>query len=122
MGYPRSSNYICTVMTKDRGFNKIVDALKHQAKIRNAQQRLTELMRPEIREDSWSGRYEVRKRYVVRVRGRLGKDNPNAELYRFGGKLHTWTSQDIKLEHSERADIYMMETTVYKYLDKKVTR
>lgn len=103
----RSEAYVCTVMTNDRGLPKIVDELKRQAKIRNAQRRVQELISPEIREDSWLGRYEVRKRDVVRVRGRLGKNNKYAELYRFGGKLHTWTSQDIKIEHSERVDIYV---------------
>lgn len=42
----------------------------------------------------------------TRIRGRLGKDNPNASLYRRGGELHRMTSQDIKPEHAKRVDVY----------------
>lgn len=41
-----------------------------------------------------------------RVRGRLGKDNANAPMYRKGGALHRSSSQDIKPEHSKRVDVY----------------
>lgn len=46
-------------------------------------------------------------RHFLRVRGRLGKDNPYAVLYRVNGPLHRNSSQDIKLEHSVRADLYV---------------
>ena len=113
MNTARSSNYVCTVMTNDRGLPKIIEAVKKQAKLMNLQQRMGEVMSPEYRTYSWTGKVEVRKRWTVRVRGRLGKNNPNAELYRYGGKLHTWTSQDVKPEHSERVDIYMMQRITY---------
>lgn len=46
-------------------------------------------------------------RYFVRVRGRLGKNSPYAHLYAQGGPLHRGCAQDIKLEHSVRADVYV---------------
>lgn len=46
-------------------------------------------------------------RYFVRVRGRLGKNSPYAPLYAQGGPLHRGCAQDIKLEHSVRADVYV---------------
>lgn len=42
----------------------------------------------------------------VRVRARLGKDNPDASKYRIGGSLKRYTSQDIRPEHGTRHDIY----------------
>lgn len=42
----------------------------------------------------------------TRTRGRLGKDNPNATMYRFGGKHYRPSSQDIKPEHAKSVDIY----------------
>lgn len=47
------------------------------------------------------------QKFFVRVRGRLGKNNPNAELYRVGGPLYQPACEDIKLQHATRADIYI---------------
>ena len=47
------------------------------------------------------------QKYRLRVRGRLGKDNPHAHLYRVGGPLHRYCSQDIKIEHASRVDLYI---------------
>lgn len=46
-------------------------------------------------------------RYRLVARGRLGKNNPNAHLYRRGGPLFTYTSQVIKTEHATRLDLYL---------------
>ena len=54
-------------------------------------------------------------RHFLRVRGRLGKDNPHAHLYRQGGPLHRSSAQDIKLEHSTRADLYVGRRSTYRW-------
>lgn len=109
----RSSSYVCTVDANDPQLPSIIDAIKSHIKMHNAKRRVHELENPEFVEYSWSGKQQVKRRAYIRVRGRLGKNNPNAELYRYGGKLHTWTSQDIKIEHSQRVDIYVAERRVY---------
>lgn len=109
----RSSSYVCTIDTQDPTLSSRIERIKKEIKLYNAQRRVHELENPEIREYSWTGKVEVRKRAYLRVRGRLGKNNPNAELYRLGGKLHTWTSQDIKPEHAQRVDIYVADRITY---------
>lgn len=49
---------------------------------------------------------EFKKGHKLRIRGRLGKDNPNAPLYRQGGKHYRSSSLDIKPEHSKSVDVY----------------
>ena len=109
----RSSSYVCTVDANDPQLAAIIDGIKSHVKMHNAKRRVHELESPEYVTYSWSGKQRVTKRAYIRVRGRLGKSNPNAELYSVGGKLHTWTSQDIKLEHSQRMDIYVSERRNY---------
>lgn len=46
-------------------------------------------------------------RYRVAVKGRLGKDNPNAHHYRRGGKHWRYSSIDIRPEHSTHFDLYV---------------
>ena len=43
----------------------------------------------------------------IRVRGRLGLNNPNRALYAAGGSLYRPSSQDIRLEHAARIDVYL---------------
>jgi hypothetical protein len=43
----------------------------------------------------------------IRVRGRLGLNNPNRGLYAVDGPLWKCASQDIQLKHSVRVDIYL---------------
>jgi len=43
----------------------------------------------------------------IRVRGRLGRNNPNRGLYAAGGPLWRCSSQDIRVEDSVRVDIYL---------------
>lgn len=42
----------------------------------------------------------------LRIRGRLGKDNPYAYLYRQGGELYRGCAQDIRIEHAQSIDVY----------------
>ena len=63
-------------------------------------------LRREVREYNKS-RPADSPRKRVRVRGRLGPNNPHRDLYRRGGPLYRWSSQDYKLEHSVRADVYV---------------
>ena len=108
-----STGYVCTVMANDPGLPKIIAAIKKQVKLANAHERVGELLDPQFVTFSWSGKQEVRKRQFVRVRGRLGKNNKHSDLYKVGGPLHRYTSQDIKPEHAERVDIYIQERRNY---------
>lgn len=60
-------------------------------------------------------------RYTVVARGRLGRGNLNADLYRRGtpdrapGVLHRWSSQTIRPEHSVRFDVYVSKRRDYSY-------
>lgn len=47
----------------------------------------------------------------IRIRGRLGENNPYRHLYARGGELYRWCAQDIKLEHSTRVDVYLRPPT-----------
>jgi hypothetical protein len=96
----RTSAYRFTI--PQRTDNKFLDALKHEIKVENAQRRVKELV---------TGQKQPRLRVVLK--GRLGQDNPHAQLYRRGGKLWRYTSQTIRPEHSTRFDVYVHE--VYKY-------
>lgn len=109
----RTSSYVMTVEANDPRLPDIIANIKKSIKLWNAQQRVTELQDPKFVTYSWSGKQEVRTRASIRIRGRLGKDNPNAKLYRQGGPLHRYTSQDIKPEHAVRVDIYVNERRVY---------
>lgn len=78
--------------------NKILEALKADVKIANAKLRVKELV---------TGKAQPRLR--VALKGRLGKDNPNAPLYRRGGKLWRYSSQTIRVEHAAHVDVYVHE-------------
>jgi hypothetical protein len=43
----------------------------------------------------------------LRLRGRLGQNNPNRALYAAGSSLYRPCSQDIRLEHATRVDVYL---------------
>ena len=108
-----STGYVCTVMADDPGLPKIIAAIKKQVKLANAHERVGELLDPKYVTFSWSGKQEVRKRQYVRVRGRLGKNSAHRDLYKVGSPLHRYSSQEIKLEHAERVDIYIAERRNY---------
>jgi hypothetical protein len=105
----------------------LLDSIRRSIKIYNAERRVHEIENPKFVTYSWSGKQEVRRRAYIRVRGRLGKDSPHAGLYRQGGPLHRYSSQEIRVEHSERVDIYVAERRHYvtagtdpRYIGKKV--
>jgi hypothetical protein len=91
-----------------------IERLKLQAKIENAKRRVTELSTGEgisnwRHYDGSVSRLVKRQRVVVR--GRLGKHNVHAPLYRLGGSLHRRCAQTIRPEHATRFDVYIQETT-----------
>ena len=43
----------------------------------------------------------------IRLRGRLGKNNPYRSLYAQGESLWRPSSQDYRIEHSVRVDVYL---------------
>lgn len=49
---------------------------------------------------------ELKKGHKLRIRGRLGKDNPNAGKYRLGGPRHRSSSQDYDVKDATRVDVY----------------
>ena len=110
----RNQSYMLTVKTDDPELPEILARMKREVKIWNAKRRVMDLENPKIVNYSWSGPQQVVKRAVVRVRGRLGKNNPNAHLYRRGGMYHRYVSQDIRLEHAAHVDIYISERIDYK--------
>ena len=112
MARPRSSSFVTTVDIDDPGLPSILSNIRKSVKLWNAERRLYELEDPKFVTYSWSGKMEVRRRAKIRVRGRLGKDNPNAPLYRLGGPLHRYY-RNIRVEHSTRVDIYVTETHSY---------
>ena len=77
-----------------KGFE--LEKLKRHAKILNAGARLNELV---------TGKKHDRCRVVVR--GRLGKHNIHAPLYRRGGEHYRASSQTIKREHASHFDVYL---------------
>ena len=91
----RTDAYRFTIPQRD---NKFVEALKHEVKVENAQRRVKELV---------TGQSQPRLRVVLK--GRLGKDNPHAPLYRRGGKLWRYSAQTIRPEHSAHFDVYVHE-------------
>lgn len=49
---------------------------------------------------------DLKKGHKLRIRGRLGKDNPNAGKYRFGGPRYRSSSQDYDVKDATRVDVY----------------
>ena len=82
----RTSSYFDTFSTSDPSFQATIDLIK--ATIRKVNKR-------------------PGQKYRLRVRGRLGKNNPHAPLYGVAGPLHRYFSQEIKIEHSSRVDVYI---------------
>jgi len=102
----RSSAYL---FTTDKLEHVDMDMVRRDARIKTLVRRATEL-----RQESDTGKpLPYRTSYRIVVRGRLGKNNPNAHLYRRGGSLYRMSSQDIRHEHAQRFDVYLRE--VYKY-------
>lgn len=94
MNKRRSEDYICTLSTYDE---EKIAAIREMVRQSNLLNRLAN------KRDRW-GRLIA---YKLRVRGRLGKNNPNRHLYAVGGSLHRMSAQDIKREHATRFDLYL---------------
>ena len=73
------------------------------------------LVRSTLRKINASNRVIGGPQWFLRVRGRLGKDNPSAPLYRTGGPLHRSCAQDINLGHSTRVDLYISQRSQTKH-------
>lgn len=86
----RSKSYIDTVGNYE-------PALEYVDVVRNTVRKVNDQLKS-------SGSFD---RYRVVLRGRLGKNNPNALLYRRGGKLYRWSSITIRPEHASHFDIYI---------------
>jgi len=43
----------------------------------------------------------------LRIRGRLGQNNPNRDLYAAGGSLYRPCCLDIQIQHAARVDVYL---------------
>jgi len=85
--------------------NVILDALKAEVKIANAKARVVELE---------TGIKQIRQRVVLK--GRLGKHNVHAPLYRRGGVHWRFASITIRPEHASRWDVYVHEVFPKGYL------
>ncbi len=82
----RTSSYVDTFSTSDPSFQAIIDKIR--ATVRKVNKR-------------------PGQKYRLRVRGRLGRNNPYAPLYGVGGPLHRYCAQEIKIKHSSRVDVYI---------------
>ena len=91
----RSAAYRFTSMSYS---NVILDMLKAEVKIANAKARVIELE---------TGVKQIRQRVVLK--GRLGKHNIHAPLYRKGGVHWRFASITIRPEHATRWDVYVHE-------------
>ena len=91
----RSDRYIDTISTSDPQAQKLIDHIRKTILTVNRMNRE-------------KARYTGNKpeQFFIRVRGRLGRNNPNAYLYAKGGINYRPFSQDIKLEHASRVDVY----------------
>ena len=89
----RSDRYIDTISTSDPQVQTLIDRVRKTILTINRMNRQ-------------KARYTGNKpeQFFIRVRGRLGRNNPNAYLYRQGAPLYA--SYDIKLEHASRVDVY----------------
>ena len=85
-----SDRYVGTVANDEVGLSKV-------AIVRATISKINALLK--------AGGSEVRWR--VSVKGRLGKNNPNAHHYRRGGRHWRCSSIDIRREHSTRFDLYV---------------
>ena len=100
----RSSAYKATVMDLN---DPLIDTVKKLAKILNLKEKTNELT-GNVKLKEYCGRKYARRSKVL-VRGRLGKDNPNAYMYRRGGQHWRPTSMDIRKEHASRFDLYVQD-------------
>ena len=84
----RTKTYFDTMETSDPQFQHTIDVI-----------------RGTLRKINKRNRVIGGPQFFLRVRGRLGKNNPYADLYKPGGKFYR--PYDINLGHSVRADLYI---------------
>lgn len=84
----------------------VMRLLKQEIKIENMKRALSELE---------NGGPKHKKRLVVTVKPRLGKNSPFADLYRKGGKYYQRSSQTIRKEHGAHFDIYVHERITWNF-------
>jgi len=112
LGYKGGSDYKFTVTDLN---DPLIQEWKTWMKKENLVRRLNEVDNPPKTIVYHNGYAETRrKRVFMRIRPRLGKNNPNAKLYRRGGVHYRSSALDIKPEHGTRFDVYVGERTLYK--------
>lgn len=92
-------------------FKKLRAMKKEEAEIEEAKARTSDRYLGSVERDDPDyekkvGELKGKATGGARVRGRLGKNNPNRALYGKGGPLKSMTAQDIKPEHAKRVDVY----------------
>lgn len=97
----RTDAYRCTITSLD---DPQLALVRRQVQIDNAQRRYAEVLGIRPVHPQWG-----RRRLVVAIKGRLGKNSPHAELYRRGGPLYQFSAQTIRREHAARFDVYVHE-------------
>ena len=86
----RSPAYVGTVPNDEEGMAKV------------------QLARATVRKVNYANKLAGKaERFRVVIRGRLGPNNPAAELYRRGGRLWRWSAMCYRPEHSVRFDVYV---------------
>lgn len=78
----------------------------YRCTIKSLNSKLLKSVRKEVAE--LNSKPKAKYKYSVRVRGRLGKNNPNAELYGADGPLSY--ARDVRMEHASRFDVYVRKT------------
>ena len=86
----RTKTYFDTIETQDPQFQSTID-----------------LIRSTLHKVNKHNRTYGGQQFFLRVRGRLGKNNPYADLYKPGGKHYQPCAQDINIGHARRADLYI---------------
>ncbi len=110
--YKGGSDYKFTVTDLN---DPLIQEWKTWMKKENLVRRFNEVDNPPKTIQYHNGYAETRrKRVFMRIRPRLGKNNPNAKLYRRGGVHYRSSSLDIKPEHGTRFDVYVGERALYK--------
>ena len=89
----RTDNYLVTI-PNDSNADEYIRTIRKALKLSRKEENIPGL-----------GMRKVR--YYLTVRPRLGKDNPNAFLYRRGGMYYRPSSLDIRREHGTRLDLYI---------------
>lgn len=104
----RTSSYLATVIHPN---SFTVERLKQDARVENARRRYMELAGAEGARLKTESGFWVKRRRIV-CKGRLGKNNPYAPLYRKGGIHWRPAAMNIRPEHATRFDVYAVDRWV----------